>query len=266
MKKIFYILTLMLVAFTANAQEDIQLSCPDDNHPHAIDLGLPSGTLWACCNVEADKPEAYGGYYAWGEIEEKNNYKWSYYIHCDGTRNTCHNLGSDIAGTQYDVVHIKWGGFWFMPSKDQLSELLDYCNNEWTTVNGVEGQKFTSKANGGSIFLPAAGCRLSDHFENVGVYGYYWSSTQSSSYSYSACRLYFHSVLTVLEDYGRGSGQTIRPVISTTTNINLPGSSSDLSSQAIYNIYGIKVADIVADISTLPPGIYIQNGKKRVAR
>ena len=68
MKKFFCIFTLMLVALAASAQ-----SCPDDNHPHAIDLGLPSGTKWACCNVGADTPEGYGGYYAWGETEEKSN-------------------------------------------------------------------------------------------------------------------------------------------------------------------------------------------------
>lgn len=78
--------------------------CPDDNHPHLIDLGLPSGTKWACCNVGANMPERPGGFYAWGETEEKEVYDWSTYIHCDGSMETCHDLGENIAGTQYDVA------------------------------------------------------------------------------------------------------------------------------------------------------------------
>lgn len=92
----------MLMVLTVNAQ-----SCHDVNHPHAIDLGLPYGAKWACCNVGANTPEGYGGYYALGETEEKEIYNWSNYIHCDGNYNTCHNIGNDIAGTQYDVAHEK---------------------------------------------------------------------------------------------------------------------------------------------------------------
>ena len=69
---------------TINSSDYAYFSCPDDHHPHMIDLGLPSGTLWSCCNVGATKPEEYGGYYAWGETEEKDYYAWSTYIHCDG--------------------------------------------------------------------------------------------------------------------------------------------------------------------------------------
>ena len=72
----------------------IKPTCPDTHHPHEIDLGLPSGTKWACSNVGANKPEEYGGYYAWGETEEKSYYDWSTYIHCDGSYGTCHKLAS----------------------------------------------------------------------------------------------------------------------------------------------------------------------------
>ena len=123
MKKL---LTLFaLVTLTANAQEDIHLSCPDGNHPHAINLGLPSGTLWACCNVGASMPEEYGGSYAWGETEEKSAYDWSTYIHYDISNYTCNDIGSDISGTDYDVAHVKWGGSWHMPSLEQIKELLN---------------------------------------------------------------------------------------------------------------------------------------------
>ena len=206
-------LTISVTVTAAKPQS--YLACPDSNHPHMIDLGLPSGTLWACCNVGADKPEAYGGYYAWGETEEKTTYSWNTYIHCDGSSDTCYNLGSDIAGTQYDVAHVKWGGSWVMPSYDQNKELIENCNHEWTTMNGVDGRKFTSKKNGGTIFLPAAGHRWNDGLSRAGSYGNYWSSTQYPSYSYSACNLYFTSSNAYRYSYyGRYYGHTVRPVSS----------------------------------------------------
>ncbi len=189
------------------------LTCPDNNHPHLIDLGLPSGTKWACCNVGADKPEAYGGYYAWGETETKSSYNWSTYTHCDGSSSTCHNLGSDIAGTQYDVAHVKWGGSWVMPSKEQQDELKKNCNYEWMTVNGVEGGKFTSKVNGGSIFLPAAGYRDGSDLYSAGSGGNYWSSTKYPSNTSSAYYLYFNSSGTSTYNYNRYFGRSVRPVV-----------------------------------------------------
>ncbi len=187
-------------------------SCPDSNHPHMIDLGLPSGTKWACCNVGAKKPEQYGGYYAWGEVSEKSYYDWSTYSHCDGTSSSCRNLGSDIAGTQYDVAHVQWGGSWVMPSLDQIKELLDHCSSEWTTVNGVYGRRFTG-SNGGSIFLPAAGRRWNGDLYYVGASGYYWSSTQSPDYSDDAYDLCFYSGYANWGNYYRDNGQSVRPVV-----------------------------------------------------
>ena len=146
-KRLLSSLFMMIMVFTSYAQ-----SCPDEHHPHMIDLGLPSGTKWACCNVGADKPEANGGYYAWGETEEKTIYNWSTYIHCDGEDMTCHDLGNDIAGTQYDVAHVKWGDSWVMPSLKQVEELKKYCTAGWDKVNGVKGVMFISKINGNSFF------------------------------------------------------------------------------------------------------------------
>ena len=190
------------------------LACPDDHHPHLIDLGLPSGTKWACCNVGASTPEGYGGYYAWGETEEKTTYHWSTYIHCDGSSSTCYDLGSDIAGTKYDVAHVQWGDSWVMPSREQLDELRNNCTYEWTMVNGVNGEKFTSKANDGSIFLPAAGIRMNDGLDYAGSGGYYWSSTQNPSRSYGAYCLNFSP--SDLYPYSggrdRSRGQSVRPV------------------------------------------------------
>ena len=192
------------------------LTCPDDHHPHMIDLGLESGTKWACCNVGATTPEGYGGYYAWGETEMKDYYSWETYNHCDGSYDTCHNLGSDIAGTGYDVAHVKWGGSWVMPSSDQIEELLDNCDHEWTTANGVNGRKFTSKTNGGSIFLPAAGYRWADNLLDAGICGGYWSSTQDPSYSSYAYYLCLYSAdASCCYDYSfRLYGHRVRPVVT----------------------------------------------------
>ena len=241
-------------------------SCPDDNHPHAIDLGLPSGTKWACCNVGASTPEGYGGYYAWGETEEKSTYDWSTYIHCDGSAGTCHDLGSDIAGTQYDVAHVKWGGSWMIPSLDQITELVNNCTYTWISINGVRGEYFTSPS-GGSLFLPAAGIRLNDDLHDANWAGSYLSSTQNPTFSDVAYRLTFSLLFMYWGTSAyRDNGQSVRPVISGTNNINLLESSSEKASQAIYNIYGIKVADNATKMSTLPPGIYIVNGKKIVIK
>ena len=208
MKKIFTIFAFMLVAFTANAQ-----SCPDNKHPHMIDLGLPSGTKWACCNIGAEKPEGYGGYYAWGETQTKSTYNDDTYLYYKND-SSYQSIGSDIASTQYDVAHMKWSGSWRMPSADQQDELISNCTYEWTTVNGVKGGKFTSKKNGASIFLPAAGYRWDDDLRSAGRHGSYWSSTQDPSYSYYAYHLYFDSGGAYWSRYVnyRSYGRTVRPV------------------------------------------------------
>ena len=188
------------------------LTCPDDNHPHLIDLGLPSGTKWACCNVGANKPEEYGGYYAWGEVQEKGVYNWDTYQHCNSS-DDCLFLGDDIAGTQYDVARVKWGNDWQMPTYDQMVELLNNTTFTWTSKNGVEGGLFTG-SNGGTIFLPAAGDHWYEQdFDNAGWCGAYWLSTQDPWYSNQADGFGFGS-FDQLWGYctDRYVGQSVRPV------------------------------------------------------
>lgn len=155
----------------------------------AIDLGLPSGTKWASWNIGASKPEEYGGHFAWGETEEKDYYDWSTYIHCDGSESTCHHIGDDIAGTEYDVAHVKWGGSWRMPTLNQVKELVNNCTKTWTTQNGVNGILVTG-SNGRTIFLPAAGDRWGDDLRSG---GHYWSSSLNQYNEYSAYLLAFSS-------------------------------------------------------------------------
>lgn len=185
-------------------------TCPDSNHPHMIDLGLPSGTKWACCNVGASTPEGYGNYYAWGETSPKSKYNWDTYQY-GSSRDNVVNIGSDIAGTQYDAATANWGAPWRMPSLTQIQELTNSCSSVWTTQNGVNGRKFTGP-NGGTIFLPAAGYRWNDGLGSLGSWGYYWSSTLYEGYPYNACNLSFYSGDADWYGNFRGDGQSVRPV------------------------------------------------------
>ena len=198
----------MLLPTMASAQ------CPDNNHPHMIELGLPSGTKWACCNVGASKPEDYGGYYAWGETTEKSTYSNINYLFWDG--NSTSDIGKNIAGTQYDAATANWGSPWVMPSIDQVKELLDNCTSEWTTENGVNGRRFTG-SNGASIFLPAAGNRWDDNLTGAGSNGHYWSSSLTESYQGSADGMLFTGGFAQLGDGSRYDGRSVRPVVASSS-------------------------------------------------
>ena len=177
------------------------------NGHYYVDLGLPSGLKWATCNVGADSPEAYGDYFAWGETSAKEEYTEENSITYDKQMN-------DISGNeQYDAATANWGGPWRMPTDEELQELIDNCEWEWTAQNSVNGYKVTSKTNGNSIFLPAAGYRSGSSLDCAGSYGNYWSSSPNESSSISACFLGFDSSgYGMLNDY-RHFGTSVRPVI-----------------------------------------------------
>ncbi|MBR6715359.1 MAG: leucine-rich repeat protein [Prevotella sp.] len=176
-----------------------------------VDLGLPSGTKWATCNLGASKPEKYGDYYAWGEIETKENFNVDNYEYFQGK--TYVDIGSDISGTKYDVARTKWGGTWRMPTLEDAKEMIDNCTSEWTTFNGVYGCKFTSKSNGNSIFLPAAGRGLWN-IAYTNVRGYYWTSTHDSKTIGLAYYIGFRSsgVDSPIIPNQRIWGKSVRPV------------------------------------------------------
>lgn len=218
----YFIPVSSIVNISCVAQDKSYSTCPDDNHPHMIDLGLPSGTKWACCNMDASCPEEYGGYYAWGETSEKSDYtKDNYFFWTDMNGNSTfdygeyQDLGSDIAGTSYDVAYVKWGSNWRMPSVDQIIELISKCSSKWTQVNGVNGREFTGP-NGGQVFMPAAGQRWNGKFTTEGSGGFYWSSTENpnpDSPSYVAYPLDFDSGSVNWYYYTfRYGGLSIRPV------------------------------------------------------
>ncbi len=159
--------------------------CPDNNHPHSIDLGLPSGTMWACCNVGADDPGHNGGFYSWGETSEKDTYNWLNYQHRDQNTSRGIFLGWDISDSEYDVAKVKWGEGWNMPTIYQLKELIDNTTFQWweiTYQNAIisVGARFIG-SNGNKIFFPAAGSFSGNYHGQEHIYGYYWSSNNDLS-------------------------------------------------------------------------------------
>ena len=188
-----------------------------------VDLDLPSGTLWATCNVGASSPESYGNYYAWGETSTKSTYNWNTYKYCRGSESTLtkyctsSNYGTvdnkTVLEPADDAATSNWGSSWQMPSIDQVRELISssYTSTEWTTQNGVNGRKITSKSNGKSIFLPAAGYRNGTNLASAGGDGYYWSRSLDTSNNNGAWMLNFDSRGFYHYDYRYG-GQCVRPV------------------------------------------------------
>lgn len=174
-----------------------------------VDLGLPSGVKWAAYNVGAGAPHEYGNYYAWGETTTKSSYT-------EDNSTTYGKLMSDIGGNAtYDVARKQWGSSWRLPTKAEFKELLDEdnCTWEWTTQSGVNGYKVTSKVNGNSIFLPAAGYRGGSSLHGTGSYGSYWSSTPDGSSTSNAYYLGFTSgAHDTYWYYRRSYGLTVRPV------------------------------------------------------
>ncbi len=197
-----------------------------------VDLGLPSGLLWATCNVGADNPEDYGDYFAWGETQPKDTYNWSNYQYCNGDYNTltkyCNKSSYGYNGFTDDLTTLlpeddaataNWGSDWRMPTKEEWQELLDNTTNTWTTQNGVNGRLFTA-SNGNSLFLPAAGYRSDSDLYYAGSYGYCWSSSLYTGYPpYRAWSFHFDSG-NYLVDYfiNRNCGRSVRGVRSSRQN------------------------------------------------
>ena len=174
-----------------------------DPHPY-VDLGLPSGTLWATMNIGAESPEQYGTYFAWGETSQKTNYSYDAYTSIDVAE-----LPADK-----DAATVNWGELWQMPCREQIQELVDeeglYVTKLWTTQNGVNGWKITSKSNGNSIFLPAAGLFRDEAITGKGERGGYWGRTLDMD-GYAWC-IYFNTSYCGYNSMSGATGMTVRPV------------------------------------------------------
>lgn len=155
-----------------------------------VDLGLPSGIMWAGWNVGASAPEEYGGYFAWGETSEKSVYDLESYQHKEKYHYgydpydwywIYSDIGECISGTNYDVAAVRWGGGARMPTLKEIKEIANECYWEGGYVNGVKGV-FAIGPNGNSIFIPFAGGRGDSDLGREGLNGYLWSGTISKYY------------------------------------------------------------------------------------
>lgn len=172
-----------------------------------VDLGLPSGTKWATTNLGATTPEDYGGYYAWGETSACGNY-------CSDMAYS-YSIGPETLPLSNDAANSRWGDGWRMPTVEDFAELINtsYVTRTWTTQNGINGYKLTSKTNGNSIFLPAAGYKWGSDQTTVGSKGHYWSSSLESKSAKQAQELYFSSSQIKTTYCICSAGHTIRPVL-----------------------------------------------------
>ena len=204
---------------------------PATSKPKPITVSRPTGTIeghgyvdlglsvkWATQNVGASSPSDYGGYFAWGEKEKKSNYDWDNCFDClddEGDSWGTYKIGgkTSISPTSgHDTARENWGSTWRMPTEAECKELCNKCDWTWTSQGGHNGYLVTSKINGNSIFLPAAGRRGGTDRVYVGEYGFYWSSTLSSSYSELARYLHSQSNVRFMLAAYRALGQSVRPV------------------------------------------------------
>ena len=203
------------------------------NHDY-VDLGLPSGTLWATCNVGANVPEEYGDYFAWGETRPKSEYSWENYKYCKGEKQyTKYCCDSDFGFNGFtdnltvlqpedDAATVNWGNGWCMPTDDQWKELLENTRSKWAKRKGIVGRLFIA-SNGKSLFLPAAGTHSigSNHHVAIilaGERGFYLSRslvTEITSEFKNAARVFDIRVDRKNRIYfDRYRGNSVRPVRS----------------------------------------------------
>lgn len=194
-----------------------------------IDLGLPSGLKWAAWNVGATKPEEFGLYFAWGETEgyegitDEKQFSWADYKLCGGSDSilTKYNNNSSYGTVdtlttleQVDDAAYTSDNTCRMPTRAELEELTANTTSTWETLNGVNGRRFTSKTNGNSIFVPAAGFCFDGPVDNVGSYGGLWSSSLYESDPRSGWGLYFGSSGVYVDISYRYNGLAVRAVKS----------------------------------------------------
>jgi hypothetical protein len=194
-------------------------STGSENSYEFVDLGL--SVKWATCNVGANTPEEYGRYFAWAEISSKENYEWETYKWGDSDKLSKYCIDSDM-GTiddktrlenSDDAAYMNWGTNWRTPSKEEYEELLNKCVWKWAKLNNVQGYIVTSKINGNSIFLPAAGHRIGSVLTEA-LYGADYMTSDLSSLSMLAYSLHFcERGYLRFEEFHRMRGQVVRPVL-----------------------------------------------------
>ena len=200
---------------------DPRLSNTEKGHEW-VDLGL--SVKWATCNVGATSPSDIGIFIAWGETVAKNDYSWSTTRYCNDSKgysfskyNTKSGQGTLDNKTRLelsdDAARVSWGGRWRMPTSAEFEELMSNCTFKWTSQDGIDGCLFTSKKNGKSIFLPAAGRKYEKYHDSYGPFGRYWSSSLNRDSPNHAMFLFFSSSSFSTNSYYRYFGLPIRPVL-----------------------------------------------------
>ena len=205
-----------------NRIAQVSLTVEEWDTENWVDLGLPSGLLWATRNVGATSPEDYGNYFAWGETTTKSVYDWSTYIYCNGDYNQltkyCNNSSYGYNGftdnlttlqSGDDAATANYGGR--TPTREEWHELMNNTTVQWTTLNGVNGRLFTA-TNGNSLFLPAAGHRWDGSLGYAGSDGFYLSSALYTGYPNGAWGFYFGSVSQFVANRSRSYGRSVRAV------------------------------------------------------
>ncbi|MBR5216257.1 MAG: hypothetical protein IKV80_08565 [Bacteroidales bacterium] len=232
------------------AWEDYEEETNTINGHEYVDLGLPSGLLWATCNVGANAPEAYGNYYAWGETETKSEYTEENSV-------TYGRQMNDISGNaQFDAATANWGDGWRMPTTDEQFELMCYCDVELTSINGVDGWKLTSNKNGNYIFLPLTGFISEELLTREGWMGHFWSSTPTNSEL--ARQLDINDIGEFsFARYGRCYGLTIRPVSG--------GNFTGLSAQYAF-VETSEVKEITSSSAVCGGNVTTDNGSTVTAK
>ena len=157
-----------------------------ENYVDKVNLGLPSGTIWAACNLGASSPEECGDYYAWGETEQKDKYYWETYKFGDMDNLTKYNRkdGEIILNPEDDAAHVVLGGKWHIPTQEQMKELIYNTTNEDSEFDGVKGKLFTSKINGKELFFPYSGNKDDNFIDGENEYCFHWSSS-ITDYNYA---------------------------------------------------------------------------------
>ena len=224
-KYITYWFSVASLAFCGNICSAQTVSGTSGGHDY-VDLGLPSGTKWATCNVGASKPTMFGDYFAWGETKPKGDYNWNTY-----TLGTADSNGELEMLMKYrkskdrttvtlegadDAATANWGNNWRMPTKEEQDELKKNCNWKWEKNykgTGVSGYIGTSVKNGNTIFLPAAGNQFNTTLYYDGHYGYYWSSSLDEYNSAFAYGFNIYNDSFDRHNYFRYYGQSVRAVL-----------------------------------------------------
>lgn len=215
MKKTIFLTIAVLMLLTHTACQD--------KHEY-VDLGLPSGTLWAACNIGARAPEEFGDYFAWGETAPKDDYNWGNYKWSKGRTElmtkycTKDKYGYDDftdrkerLDPKDDAAKANWGSKWQIPTETQITELITECKWTWTEINEVKGCLVTGP-NGNTIFLPATRAKGDDSSERD-IWGCYWSNSISYHINIVACCMSFYQSGKADKNYSyRELGHTIRAV------------------------------------------------------